>query len=106
MFPISKILLPVDFSERAIQAARFAVPVAERFDSEIILLHVLPPYYEIGAVELGGPILMDLRTQRRADAERRIAGFLSDELRNRRVRRLLLEGDPANEIVDCAHHEE
>ncbi len=106
MFPISKILLPVDFSERAVQAARFAVPVAERFDSEIILLHVLPPYYEFGAVELGGPILMDLRTQRRADAERRIAGFLSDELRNRRVRRLLLEGDPANEIMDCAHHEE
>lgn len=106
MLPIAKILLPVDFSERAAQAARFAVPVAERFDAEIILLHVLPAYYEFGSVELGGPILMDLRSERQKNAQQHIAGFLSEELRGRRVRRLLLEGDPAREIVECAHREQ
>ncbi len=35
-----------------------------------------------------------------------MAGFLSEELRPHRVRRLLLEGDPAREIVECARREE
>jgi len=105
MFPIAKILLPVDFSERAIQAARFALPLAERFNSEIILLYVLPPYREFGAIEMAG-VMTDMLANRRSDAEQRIVGFLREELAPHRVRRLLLEGDPAWEIVDCAHREE
>jgi len=105
MFSIAKILLPVDFSERAIQAARFALPLAERFNSEIILLYVLPPYREFGAIEMAG-VMTDMLANRRSDAEQRIVGFLREELAPHRVRRLLLEGDPAWEIVDCAHREE
>ena len=105
MFSIAKILLPVDFSERANQAIRFAVPVAERFDSEIVLLHVLPPYREYGAMEMAAA-MTEILADRRSDAERRIAGFLREELAGYRVRRLLLEGDPAREIVDCAHREQ
>jgi len=105
MFSIAKILLPVDFSERANQAIRFAVPVAERFDSEIVLLHVLPPYREFGAIEMASA-MTDILAGRRKDAERRIAGFMREELAAHRVRRLLLDGDPAREIVDCAHAEQ
>src|ERR1035438_4843720 len=105
MFPIAKILLPVDFSERANQAVRFAVPVAERFHSEIILLYVLPPYREFGAMELASA-MTDILANRRKDAEQRIVGFLRAELAPHRVRRLLLDGDPASEIVDCARREE
>lgn len=105
MFPIAKILLPIDFSERANQAVRFAVPVAERFNSEIILLHVLPPYREFGAIEMASA-MTEILADRRKDAEQRIAGFLREELAPHRVRRLLLDGDPAREIVDCARREE
>jgi len=105
MFPIAKILLPVDFSERSNLAVRFAIPLAERFNSEIILLHVLPPYREFGAIELAGA-MTEILADRRKDAEQRIAGFLREELSPHRVRRLLLDGDPAREIVDCAHREE
>jgi len=105
MFPIAKLLLPVDFSERANQAVRFAVPLAERFHSEIILLHVLPPYREFGAMELASA-MTDILAARRTDAEQRIAGFLREELASHRVQRLLLDGDPAREIVDCARREE
>ena len=105
MFPIAKILLPVDFSERANQAVGFAVPVAERYNSEIILLHVLPPYREFGAIEMASA-MTDILADRRRDAEQRIAGFLREELAPHRVRRLLLDGDPAREIVDCARREE
>jgi nucleotide-binding universal stress UspA family protein len=105
MFPIAKILLPVDFSERADQAVRFAVPLAERFDSEIVVLHVLPPYREFGAIEMAGA-MTEILADRRRDAERRIAEFLRAELAPYRVRRLLLDGDPAREIVECARQEQ
>lgn len=106
MFAVEKILLPVDFSERGCHAARFAVPVAERFHSEVILLHVLPPHFEFGSVELGSAMLADLIVERRRRASDRIAGFLSGELGQLGVRRLLLEGDPAHEIVACARREQ
>ncbi len=106
MFPIRKILLPVDFSGRSSQAVRFAVPLADRFQAEIILLHVLPPYHEFGGVELAGAILTGLVAERQEEARRRIAVFLRDELGARPVRRLSLDGDPAREIVACARREE
>ena len=106
MFQIAKILLPVDFSERASNAVRFAVPVAERFRSEIVLLHVLPPHYEFGTAQMGAAILRDLVLERRRAAEQQIEGFLSAELRHLPVRHLLLDGDPAHEIVACARREE
>ena len=106
MLAIAKILLPVDFSDRAIDTVRFALPVAERFHSDLILLHVLQPYHEFGGVELAGALLTDLIVQRTEDAQRRIQDFLSEELSGRPVRRLLLEGDPAREIVECARREE
>ena len=105
MFPIAKILVPIDFSERSNQAVRFAVPVAERCGSEIILLHVLPPYREFGAIEMANT-MTDILAGRRRDAERHIAGFAREELAPHRVRRLLLDGDPASEIVDCARREQ
>jgi nucleotide-binding universal stress UspA family protein len=106
MFPISKIVLPVDFSERAAHAARFAVSVAERFHSEIVLLHVLPTHYEFGTVEMGSAILNDLMVERKQSARELTAGFLNAELAHLSVRRLVLEGDPAHEIVALAHDEQ
>ncbi|MFN7994911.1 MAG: universal stress protein [Bryobacteraceae bacterium] len=106
MFPISKILLPVDFSERACQAARIAIPVAEHFHSEMIVLHVLPPHFEIGTMDMGSAMLNDLIAERRQHSRDRLESFLTAELGGLPVRRLLCEGDPATEIVDCAHQEQ
>jgi len=106
MFPIQKILLPVDFSERSSQAVRFAADLAGRLNAEMILLHVLPPYHEFGGIELASAILTDLIAERHQDAERRLAGFLDEDLRGRRVRRVLQDGDPAHQIVECAHREQ
>src|SRR5262245_5695019 len=38
---ISRILLPVDFSQRSAGAARYAAALARHFHSELILLHAL-----------------------------------------------------------------
>jgi hypothetical protein len=51
------ILLPVDFSERSVAAARYAGVLASRFQSRVIMLHVVPNEYPIvgfeAPVELG-----------------------------------------------------
>jgi len=107
MRSLSKILLPVDFSERSMGAARYARTLARHFRSEIILLHVLaPPHYEFGALEIGGSMLTELYTTRAAQVEKELASFLAEELAGLDVRRLVLEGDPARKIVEFAQREE
>jgi nucleotide-binding universal stress UspA family protein len=39
---VSKILCPTDFSEASKRALSLAVPIAEKFDAEIYLVHVVP----------------------------------------------------------------
>ena len=65
MRSLSKILLPVDFSERAASAANCAELLAHHFHAELILLHVLPPVqYQYGPAELGGALFSDLYANR------------------------------------------
>jgi hypothetical protein len=42
MLNLATILLPVDFSERSIAAARYAGTLACSFQSQVIMLHVVP----------------------------------------------------------------
>jgi nucleotide-binding universal stress UspA family protein len=104
MLPLSGILLPVDFSERCLGATRYAEALAARFGAEIVLLHVVEPMrYEFSTLEFGGAVLNDLIADRAAQAERQLNAFLADELKDARVRRVLVEGDPAQKIVEFAH---
>jgi len=41
--PLSRILVPVDFSERSMGAARYAEALHDVFASSLTLLHVHPP---------------------------------------------------------------
>lgn len=106
MQSLSKILLPVDFSERSVAAAHCAKPLARHFDAELILLHVLPPMqYQYGPAELGGALLSDLYANRAALAGQDMAGFLENEFDGVRVTRVSLDGDPAQQIVCFAHQQ-
>jgi nucleotide-binding universal stress UspA family protein len=104
MTTLSKILLPVDFSERSTGAARYARSLAAHFQSELILLHVLtPPHYEFGALEIGGSMLTELYTNRTAQVAQELDAFMAAELAGVPTRRVVLEGDPARKIVEYAH---
>jgi len=106
MLTLAKILLPVDFSERSLGAARYGKSLARHFQSELVLLHVLtPPHYEFGALEIGGSMLTELYTNRSAQVAAELESFLVAELAEVRTRRLVLEGDPACQIVDFAHEQ-
>lgn len=107
MLALERILLPVDFSDRCLGAARYARLLASRYDAEILILHVVEPIrYEFSALEFGGAVLTDLASSRMAQARERLETFLAAELQDSRVRRLLAEGEAAQTIVETARKEQ
>jgi nucleotide-binding universal stress UspA family protein len=48
---------------------------------------------------------MESTTARKAERRRDLDLFLTEELRGSRVKRILIEGDPARTIVEYAHSE-
>ncbi|MGA8593461.1 MAG: universal stress protein [Bryobacteraceae bacterium] len=93
---ISKILIPIDFSERCLGAARFAIPLAERFHSEITLLHVAPA---------PGPD-WNVNAEREERANRQLRDFLCAAFAHLDAKRVLREGSPAQEIVAYAREDQ
>ncbi len=102
----SKILLPVDFSERSTGAARYARALAGHFGAELILLHVVtPPELEMGAADVSGSMSDELYRGMGEQAAAELSAFESANLRECAVRRVLLHGNPAGRIVELAHSE-
>ena len=100
----TRILLPLDFSERSAGAVRYGRVLASQFGAELILLHVVtPPQLEFGAVEIGGSRLGDLYRDQVGAAGRALESFHAEELSGLNVRRTVLEGDPARRIVEFSH---
>ncbi len=92
---LRKILIPIDFSERCLGAARFAIPLAERFHSEITLLHVEgPPGTDL-----------DLNAYREQHSKKQLRDFLCAAFAHLDVKRALRAGEPAAEIIAYAKHD-
>ena len=107
MRPLSRILLPVDFSERSIGAARYARLLAGRCQAEAILLHVVVPApLQLGPMELASTPVPDFYRAQIAVFERELERLRETELAGTKARTVLLEGDPAARIVEYAHREE
>jgi nucleotide-binding universal stress UspA family protein len=106
MFPIRAILVPVDFSPKSVSAAEYAAGMAAQLGAKLKILHVLPPLeYEFSMIEpvhgragekISGPAA---RVQTELEQIPRLAAGVS-------VDRLLVEGDPATEIVRLAKSEQ
>lgn len=102
----AKILLPVDFSARSRGAARYAKVLAQRFHSEVILLHALtPPQVEAGSLEMGGAMLPEIYAGQAARVQAELAEFLQAELSGVAARCLTAEGDAARCTVELARNE-
>ena len=83
----TRILFPVDFSDRSRGAAHAARALAQRFRSEIIALHVTPD---------ADPAALE-------EAENKLHDLESHEMDGCNVTRCVLSGDPASRIVQVAH---
>ena len=98
---MNKILLPVDFPNISVGVVHQAAFLARHFHSEIILLHVVTPMsYPAGILESGHELTArDLHAEIVKRAQKDLDQSLRTELDGIAVRRLLLRGDPAREIV-------
>ena len=99
MFPLTKSLLPIDLSERSLGGARYAIPLAEHYRSEVTLLHVIPPIDDLSS-EAHEPI-----SSRRQKAQKQLNDFLCAALDHLNTNRILREGHPAEEIVNQAERD-
>ena len=100
---VSKILVPVEFSARCQDAARYAAALATRFHSEITFVHVfLQPWAAYSSPEgYASPPPYDLKSLcEQAEAE--LAAFVPGECDELSVHREILDGDPAQAIAQYA----
>lgn len=104
MLNIRKILLPLDLQETALPVVviRQAAALAHHFHSEILMLHVVKPLTYMAGSDTAGQLL----EQAVAREQEKLKKCLGPELDGSTVRRMVLKGDPAREILLTAHDEE
>ena len=104
---IDKILIPLDFIDLPLHLVHQAAALAHRFNSEIVLLHVVTPLsYPAGVfVDQHRRIARDLLAEIVTRARAKLDESLGEELRGLPIKRMLREGDPAPEIIRAAHDE-
>ena len=103
MTSFQRILFPVDFAPQSAAAAPFVKAMASRFESEVILLHVVevpPSWY--GTPEAGAyDALIDVSSMLE-DRRSVLRNYLSDELSGIPIQRCVQSGDPALHITQYA----
>jgi nucleotide-binding universal stress UspA family protein len=103
---LKQILFPVDFSECCTAAAHDVEALARGAGACLTLLYVLecPPawYSDVEAARLSSMIDLDFVKQQRRN---RLEGYLKRELDHLQPRRLVLQGEPATQIVEFATRE-
>jgi nucleotide-binding universal stress UspA family protein len=108
MLNIKKILLPVDLQSPSPSLVHQAAVVARQFHSEIAVLNVVTPLsYSAGMLE-GSYVPTsreDLLAELIRQAQKDLDQCLKPELEGLPVKRMLLKGDPALEIVQAARSE-
>lgn len=104
--PITRILVPVDFSSHSERAFRYALRLASRFGASVELIHVVDNPSTSGAwtaAEVYVPNLLEMLDSLLREAERRLAALKSAVDRERvSVETHVLTGQPAHTIVEHA----
>jgi nucleotide-binding universal stress UspA family protein len=103
MLTIRKILVPVNFTDACRGAAQFAMSLAGNWNARVHILHVLESSLAVLQYESGLTYEHTVEAQRKhacAELQQFLKAAPSEQLT-----RVLLEGDPATEIVRMAHNE-
>jgi nucleotide-binding universal stress UspA family protein len=106
MLPIHRILQPVDFSDRSLRMTAYAKTLAAKYGAELTLLHGINPMYTLPPTAISGPIMIPIPASVIQEREQQLDQFVVEELRGVSVRRLVYEGDPAEQIVDFVKSED
>jgi nucleotide-binding universal stress UspA family protein len=99
---IERVLVPIDFSDTAAGAARYADALAQRVGARVTLLHVVPPLsFDYAMAEPPESRARELRQQRLGAAEQALAAFpsASGNAPSHDTIRAVVEGDAAEQIL-------
>jgi nucleotide-binding universal stress UspA family protein len=105
MLPISRILVPVDFSDRCLGMIPYVRALAETYGAEVTLLHVVNPFYGIPPTGISGPALIHISQSILAEKEKELERFAVSELTGLKVQRFVYEGDTVGQIVEFTRAE-
>ena len=97
----SRILMPVAFSARCQGAAQYAEALATHFHSELVLLHVVSPIPAYSFQE-GMPLPPDVMEDMLEQGKALLALFAAEWVKGVAAAQAVIEGDPAQQIVDYA----
>lgn len=107
MKPFKKILFPVDLSDVSPRITPWVIMMAEKFEAQIYLLFVARTFDHLIAFDFSQVAINDFSLRITEGAEANIKEFAETEFKeypdfNTKV----IEGDPANEILDYAASED
>jgi len=101
-FKLTKILVPIDFSDCSKKALQYAVPFAKQFGATITLLHVVHVNY-VGGPEFGAIDFQIPEADLRKSAEKQLTELASTEVQPQAAAETLVRtGQEVLEIVDAA----
>jgi len=101
---LSRILVPVDFSECGRKALQYAMPLARQYGGSLILQYVVQEPYPV--TEFGGMALAQMEADLSANATTELEKFADAEVRPQiSAKTVVVVGSPELEIVDLAKSE-
>lgn len=100
---ITHILFPVDFSPSCVAMGPYVKRAAAMLSARVSLMHVFNPDSYTGTeVYLRGPV--EIAEEHREIAQKRLDSFLAKEFPVAEFPRILVSGDPAQQIAKTARH--
>ena len=106
MKTFKKILCAVDLSEDLPDAAEYTAWLAKRLDAEVVVLNVTPNAAHFSGFIISPDYTKDFVAQLEDGAKKAMAEFLPKYFEGVKVRGVVLQGDPAEEIMACADEEQ
>ena len=107
MLPINKIVCPTDFSEPSYEALKTGVEMADHFSSELILVHVVTPIPFIPIHDDPSSFNLPLyEKEMEASAQKSLNEVFKEKIPSSvNGRTMVMQGDPATQIVRLADNE-
>jgi nucleotide-binding universal stress UspA family protein len=103
MNTIKKILLAVDLTEDLPDAAEYTAWLAKHFDAEVTVLNVTPNAAHFSGFIISPDYTKDFVKQLEVGAEKAMAEFLPKYFTGVEVHGVVVQGDPAEEIMAYAN---
>lgn len=103
MYQINKILVPIDFSDYSKNALKFAIDIAEKFQSKLFLVYVIEPMIYPTDFSIGQIAIPAVENDLTLRAEEELKNLVNQEISKRvEAEAIIKSGKPFIEIIETA----